>query len=60
MSNIALILLGAGDSSRFCLSALSSSETIHKSVQKLRLPKKQWLRVGEIPLWLMRNFCLIT
>ncbi|CAM3536849.1 bifunctional 2-C-methyl-D-erythritol 4-phosphate cytidylyltransferase/2-C-methyl-D-erythritol 2,4-cyclodiphosphate synthase [Helicobacter sp. UBA3407] len=52
MSNIALILLGAGDSSRFCLSALSSSETIHKSVQKLRLPKKQWLRVGEIPLWL--------
>lgn len=52
MSNIALILLGAGDSSRFCLSALSSSEMVHKSVQMLRLPKKQWLRVGEIPLWL--------
>lgn len=42
MQNIALILLGAGDSSRF-----KSTNGI-----KTRLPKKQWLRIGEIPLWL--------
>ena len=34
---VALILLGAGDSNRF---------------KKYKVPKKQWLRVGDIPLWL--------
>lgn len=37
MRNVALILLGAGDSSRF---------------KTLKAPKKQWLRIDEIPLWL--------
>ena len=37
MQKVALILLGAGDSTRF---------------KTKRIPKKQWLRVGEIPLWL--------
>ncbi len=55
MPNIALILLGAGDSSRFQTSAsnIFFNESIQNRVTKLpRLPKKQWLRVGEIPLWL--------
>lgn len=34
--NVTIILLGAGQSSRFCSSDF---------------PKKQWLRIGEIPLW---------
>lgn len=37
MRNVALILLGAGDSSRF---------------KTQKAPKKQWLRIDEIPLWL--------
>lgn len=37
MRNVALILLGAGDSSRF---------------KSQKSPKKQWLRIDEIPLWL--------
>lgn len=36
--NTTLILLGAGNSSRFCAD--------------LKLPKKQWLRCGRDPLWL--------
>ncbi|TLD87499.1 bifunctional 2-C-methyl-D-erythritol 4-phosphate cytidylyltransferase/2-C-methyl-D-erythritol 2,4-cyclodiphosphate synthase [Helicobacter sp. MIT 05-5294] len=55
MPNIALILLGAGDSSRFqaSISQAPLNQTSQTRVTKLpRLPKKQWLRVGEIPLWL--------
>ncbi|WP_297810207.1 bifunctional 2-C-methyl-D-erythritol 4-phosphate cytidylyltransferase/2-C-methyl-D-erythritol 2,4-cyclodiphosphate synthase [uncultured Helicobacter sp.] len=55
MPNIALILLGAGDSSRFLASVsnVGLNRNAHNGVTKLpRLPKKQWLRVGEIPLWL--------
>lgn len=37
MRNVALILLGAGDSSRF---------------KTQKAPKKQWLRIDEMPLWL--------
>ncbi|WP_104722716.1 bifunctional 2-C-methyl-D-erythritol 4-phosphate cytidylyltransferase/2-C-methyl-D-erythritol 2,4-cyclodiphosphate synthase [Helicobacter mesocricetorum] len=37
MHKIAFILLSAGDSSRF---------------QTKKIPKKQWLRIGELPLWL--------
>ncbi|WP_276952107.1 bifunctional 2-C-methyl-D-erythritol 4-phosphate cytidylyltransferase/2-C-methyl-D-erythritol 2,4-cyclodiphosphate synthase [Helicobacter rodentium] len=53
MQNIALILLGAGDSSRFLASAsnVSFDKKTHNASLS-RLPKKQWLRVGEIPLWL--------
>lgn len=52
MPKIALILLGAGDSSRFQASA-SHLLSYEKTQAKLpRLPKKQWLRIGEIPLWL--------
>lgn len=43
--NTTLILLGAGNSSRFCT--------------KPTLPKKQWLRCGDSPLWLkvLEKFC---
>ncbi|MDD6055789.1 MAG: bifunctional 2-C-methyl-D-erythritol 4-phosphate cytidylyltransferase/2-C-methyl-D-erythritol 2,4-cyclodiphosphate synthase [Helicobacteraceae bacterium] len=41
MQNIALILLGAGESNRF-----------KNYINQTRIPKKQWLRLGEIPLWL--------
>ncbi|AWI34135.1 bifunctional 2-C-methyl-D-erythritol 4-phosphate cytidylyltransferase/2-C-methyl-D-erythritol 2,4-cyclodiphosphate synthase [Helicobacter apodemus] len=37
MHKITLIVLSAGDSSRF---------------QTKKIPKKQWLRIGELPLWL--------
>ncbi|MDE5603203.1 MAG: 2-C-methyl-D-erythritol 2,4-cyclodiphosphate synthase, partial [Helicobacter sp.] len=37
MHKIAFILLSAGDSNRF---------------QTKKIPKKQWLRIGELPLWL--------
>lgn len=55
MPNIALILLGAGDSNRFqaSVSNVPLNQTPQTSITKLpKLPKKQWLRIDEIPLWL--------
>ncbi|TLD85027.1 bifunctional 2-C-methyl-D-erythritol 4-phosphate cytidylyltransferase/2-C-methyl-D-erythritol 2,4-cyclodiphosphate synthase [Helicobacter sp. MIT 11-5569] len=52
MYKIALILLGAGESSRFKDSKkdLMDNFSLQNSVTKL--PKKQWIRLDEIPLWL--------
>ncbi|MBX7489951.1 bifunctional 2-C-methyl-D-erythritol 4-phosphate cytidylyltransferase/2-C-methyl-D-erythritol 2,4-cyclodiphosphate synthase [Helicobacter turcicus] len=50
MTKIALILLGAGESSRFRDSTQDLAELKQKNIVKL--PKKQWIRTGEIPLWL--------
>lgn len=52
MSNIALILLGAGESSRFKDSKQYLIENDLKQNFVTKLPKKQWIRLGEIPLWL--------
>ncbi|MCX2717665.1 bifunctional 2-C-methyl-D-erythritol 4-phosphate cytidylyltransferase/2-C-methyl-D-erythritol 2,4-cyclodiphosphate synthase [Helicobacter sp. MIT 21-1697] len=42
LDNVSLIMMAAGDSTRFCAS----------NAQNFRC-KKQWLRVGEEPLWLV-------
>lgn len=52
LSKIALILLGAGESSRFRNSTQDLAESNLKQKNIAKLPKKQWIRVGEIPLWL--------
>ena len=39
MYSVALVLLSAGESSRF--------------KNKLQIPKKQWLRIDELPLWMI-------
>lgn len=52
MHNIALILLGAGESSRFRSTNAEATQGNYQQDYVTKLPKKQWIRVGEIPLWL--------
>lgn len=49
MKKVALILLGAGESSRF---KHSQNPILQNNCPVAKLPKKQWLRIDEIPLWL--------
>lgn len=52
MIRVALILLGAGESSRFRDSAQCCDANLTAHLPATKLPKKQWLRLDEIPLWL--------
>lgn len=52
MISVALILLGAGESSRFRDSTQRYSKNLTTPLPATKLPKKQWLRLNEIPLWL--------
>lgn len=52
MTSVALILLGAGESSRFRDSSQCYSANLTTPLPATKLPKKQWLRLNEIPLWL--------
>ncbi|MCI5968663.1 bifunctional 2-C-methyl-D-erythritol 4-phosphate cytidylyltransferase/2-C-methyl-D-erythritol 2,4-cyclodiphosphate synthase [Helicobacter sp.] len=52
MSKIALILLAAGESRRFKDSIQDSTQNHLNQNAVTKLPKKQWIRIGEIPLWL--------
>lgn len=51
MSKIALILLGAGESNRF-RDFKKEPEGNSKQKSSIKFPKKQWIRLGELPLWL--------
>ena len=52
MYRVALILLGAGESSRFRSFTKINDENVSALNIVTKIPKKQWIRLGEIPLWL--------
>ncbi|WP_299546750.1 2-C-methyl-D-erythritol 2,4-cyclodiphosphate synthase [uncultured Helicobacter sp.] len=52
MPKIALILLGAGESTRFRDLTQVPTKTNEQKNAVTKLPKKQWIRLNEIPVWL--------